>query len=331
MFPDWEILAYDIFSPHQDIISERLQILAALPKTQQAVLIVALPTLLHRLAPIDYVASRTFDYCVGENLDRSILNQQLGHAGYQRVETVYEHGEYAFRGSIIDIYPMGEKNPFRIDLLDDEIESLRIFDADTQRTLRTVEKLQLLPAREFPLDKEGINCFLNNWHDHFDRDPNKCQLYLDIKDGIAPQGIEYYLSLFFEHTASLFDYLAETTQVFTQSGIEQAATIFWQDVHGRFEEYGIDAHRPLLKPKHVFIAVEELFSQLRKYPVTTLDEQPAILSSKSENIPISQLPDIGVNAKLSNPLEKLQSFIENLDSNTRLLFCRVCRSSRGFT
>ena len=321
MFPDWEILAYDIFSPHQDIISERLQILAALPKTQQAVLIVALPTLLHRLAPIDYVASRTFDYCVGENLDRSILNQQLGHAGYQRVETVYEHGEYAFRGSIIDIYPMGEKNPFRIDLLDDEIESLRIFDADTQRTLRTVEKLQLLPAREFPLDKEGINCFLNNWHDHFDRDPNKCQLYLDIKDGIAPQGIEYYLSLFFEHTASLFDYLAETTQVFTQSGIEQAATIFWQDVHGRFEEYGIDAHRPLLKPKHVFIAVEELFSQLRKYPVTTLDEQPAILSSKSENIPISQLPDIGVNAKLSNPLEKLQSFIENLDSNTRLLFC----------
>ena len=321
LFPDWEILAYDIFSPHQDIISGRLQILASLPKTQQAVLVVALPTLLHQLPPIGYVASRTFDYRVGESLNRTILNEQLGHAGYQRVETVYEHGEYAFRGSIIDIYPMGEKNPFRIDLLDDEIESLRIFDADTQRTLQTVEQLQLLPAREFPLDKEGINCFLNNWHDHFDGDPNQCQLYLDVKEGIAPQGIEYYLKLFFDQTATLFDYLPDTTRIFTQSGLEEASKTFWQEVNHRFEEYGIDKQRPLLKPKHVFVAIEALFSQLKKQPLTILGEQPVKLSGSTENLSICQLTDISVNAKLNNPLEKLQAFMESLDANSRLLFC----------
>lgn len=321
IFPDWEILAYDIFSPHQDIISERLQILAGLPKIQQAVLVVALPTLLHQLPPIDYVASRTFDYRVGGTLDRTVLQKQLSHAGYHRVETVYEHGEYAFRGSLIDIYPMGEKKPFRIDLLDDEIESLRIFDADTQRTVETVKQLKLLPAREFPLDKEGINCFLNNWHDHFDQDPAKCQLYLDVKNGIAPQGIEYYLSLFFTQTATLFDYLPQTTQVFAQSGLDQAAENFWQEAHNRFDEFGIDAHRPLLQPKDVFVATEALFNRLKQHPVTLLDEKPAKESSSHVNLNITQLPDVGVNAKLNNPLTKLQDFIEDIDSNSRLLFC----------
>ena len=321
MFPDWEILAYDIFSPHQDIVSERLQILASMPKTKQAVLVVALPTLLHQLPPIDYVASRTFDYRVSESLDRTLLKEQLGHAGYQRVDTVYEHGEYAFRGSIIDIYPIGEKSPFRIDLLDDEIESLRVFDADTQRTLHTVEQLKLLPAREFPLDKEGINCFLNNWHDHFDQDPKKCQLYLDVEDGIAPQGIEYYLSLFFEQTATLFDYLPDSTQIFTPSGLEEASTNFWQEVRNRFQEYGVDAQRPLLKPKDVFIAVEELFSHLKSRPVTILDEKPVKVSHQAENIAIDRLPDISANVKLNNPLEKLQDFIHGIGPNSRLLFC----------
>lgn len=321
MFPDWEILAYDIFSPHQDIISERLQILAALPKTKQAILIVALPTLLHQLPPIDYVASRTFDYHVGENLDRSRLREQLGHAGYQRVDTVYEHGEYAFRGSIIDIYPMGEKNPFRIDLLDEEIESLRIFDADTQRTLHTVKQLRLLPAREFPLDKEGINRFLNNWHDHFDRDPTQCQLYKDVQEGIAPQGIEYYLNLFFEQTATLFNYLPNTTQVFTQFGLEQASTNFWQEANHRYQEYGIDPQRPLLKPKDVFVSVEALFSELKKRPVTILKGEPIEPSNQAENIAIERLPDIGANVKLSNPLEKLEVLINKFETSTRLLFC----------
>ena len=172
-FPDWETLPYDIFSPHQDIVSARLQTLANLPHTKQALLIVPLPTLMHRLAPIDFITSRTFSYRVGEDLDRDKLKDQLSKAGYKRVDTVYEHGEYAFRGSPIDIYPMGDKQPFRIDLLDDEIESLRLFDAESQRTSENVTQIQLLPAREFPLDKQATNLFLNNWHDNFDQDASK--------------------------------------------------------------------------------------------------------------------------------------------------------------
>ena len=320
MLPDWEILPYDVFSPHQDIISERLQVLASLPKIKQAVLIVAVPTLLHQLPPVDYLASRIFDYSVGENLDRGLLQKQLDHAGYQRVETVYEHGEYAFRGSIIDIFPMGEKTPLRIDLLDSEIESLRLFDPETQRTVTNVNHLQLLPAREFPLDKQGINLFLNNWHDHFEQDPNQCQLYRDVKEGIAPQGIEYYLRLFFVKTATLFDYLPDNICVFAQTGLENAAQAFWGDINARYQEYGIDVQRPLLPPAQVFITVEGLFYQLKRRPVTMLseavDEKP-----NQNNLGISQIPDIAANAKLNNPLQKLEDFIGSIDPASRLLFC----------
>ncbi|MBT4212204.1 MAG: transcription-repair coupling factor, partial [Porticoccaceae bacterium] len=155
-FPDWETLPYDIFSPHQDIISARLQTLAKLPNANHGVLIVPLTTLMHRIAPIDFVASRTFCYSIGEQLDRGLLQDQLSRAGYKRVDTVYEHGEFAFRGSIIDVFPMGVKTPFRMDLLDDDIESLRLFDPESQRTLENVEQIELLPAREFPMDKESI-------------------------------------------------------------------------------------------------------------------------------------------------------------------------------
>ena len=188
---------------------------------------VPLQTLLHRLAPTDFIASRTFSYKVGEELDRDQLKQQLSRACYQRVDTVYEHGEYAFRGSLIDIFPMGAKQPLRIDLLDDEIESLRLFDAESQRTTENISQIQLLPAREFPLDKQATNQFLNNWHEQFDGDSSKCPIYRDISEGIAPQGIEYYLSLFFDSTATLFDYLPSKTQLFNHVGIEEAAETFW--------------------------------------------------------------------------------------------------------
>ena len=253
VFPDWETLPYDIFSPHQDIISDRIQILSELPTLTQAVLVLPLPSLLHQLPPTDFLASRLFDYQVDETLDRDKLHNQLTRAGYHRVETVYEHGEYAFRGSIIDIFPMGEKAPFRIDLLDNDIESLRIFDPESQRTLSSVERLRLLPAREFPLDKEGINQFLNHWHDHFDPSTINCPVYKDVKQGIAPQGIEYYLSLFFDQSANLFYYLPEQTQVFMQGDIYSTDNTLWQDINRRYTEYGVDPERPLLAPKEIFI------------------------------------------------------------------------------
>ena len=280
---------------------------------------VPLPTLLHRLAPIDFIASRTFSYKVGEELDRDQLKQQLSRACYQRVDTVYEHGEYAFRGSLIDIFPMGAKQPLRIDLLDDEIESLRLFDAESQRTTETISQIQLLPAREFPLDKQASNQFLNNWHEHFDGDSSKCPIYRDISEGIAPQGIEYYLSLFFDNTATLFDYLPDKTQLFNHVGIEQAAETFWQDVRGRYEEHSVDPDRPILPPNKLFLAVDELFGQIKKFPRTEIDRQSADSSAGSHNIGLGSVPDIAVNAKLSNPLSKLEEFVQQFKG--RILFC----------
>jgi transcription-repair coupling factor (superfamily II helicase) len=323
-FPDWETLPYDIFSPHQDIVSARLQTLAKLPSADHGVLIVPMTTLMHRVAPIDFVASRTFSYNIGDQLDRSLLQDQLARAGYKRVDTVYEHGEFAFRGSIIDVFPMGVKTPFRMDLLDDDIESLRLFDPESQRTLENVEEIQLLPAREFPMDKESINLFLNNWHERFDHDPSKCPVYRDIKDGIAPQGIEYYLSLFFEQTATLFDYLPSNLQLFTNSGIEQAAEHFWKDIDSRYQEYGVDPERPLLKPEEIFLPVDRVFHEIKKRPRTILDSQSNDHSTHLQHPVITPVPDVSVNAKQTNPLLKLHQFLSTSDVNgvaPRILFC----------
>ena len=320
-FPDWETLPYDIFSPHQDIISQRLQTLANLPSARQGIIVVPLSTLMHRIAPTDFVASHSFSYTIGEELDRTQLQDQLGRAGYRRVDTVFEHGEFAFRGSIIDIYPMGEKNPFRIDLLDDEIESLRRFDPESQRTTETVSQLLLLPAREFPTDSEATNRFLNNWHDHFDHDPSKCSIYKDIKDGIAPQGIEYYLPLFFEQTATLFDYLPGDVQLFTHAGIEEAAVTFWQDINSRHEEYGVDPERPILPPGEIFVPTEILFHHMKQLARTIISHQQVEERAGQSNLQLHAVPEVAVNAKLTNPLNNLQAFIERSGAEVRILFC----------
>jgi transcription-repair coupling factor (superfamily II helicase) len=320
-FPDWETLPYDIFSPHQDIVSARLQTLANLPTTQRGIIVVPLSTLMHRIAPTDFVASRTFSYKLGEDLDRAHLQDQLGRAGYKRVDTVFEHGEFAFRGSIIDIFPMGEKTPFRIDLLDDEIESLRLFDPESQRTKETVDQLMLLPAREFPLDAEAINLFLNNWHDHFDHDPSNCSIYNDIKEGIAPQGIEYYLPLFFSSTSTLFDYLPDQVQLFTQAGIEEAAEYFWQDIKSRYKEYGVDPDRPILPPGEIFIAVDSLFQSLKQLPRTIVTHELVDERAGQSNLQLHAVPDVAVNAKLINPLANLRAFLDQSPADTRVLFC----------
>lgn len=325
-FPDWETLPYDIFSPHQDIISARLQTLANLPSARQGILVVPMTTLMHRLAPSEFIASRTFCYRVNDQLDRNQLQNQLIRAGYQKVETVYEHGEYAYRGSLVDIFPMGAKNPLRIDLMDDNIESLRLFDPESQRTLDNIEEIQLLPAHEFPLDKGAINDFLNCWHSHFDQDPSKCSLYQDIRKGIAPQGIEYYLGLFFEQTATLFDYLPETVQLLTHSGIEKAAEHFWQDINERHQEYGVDPDRPILPPTEVFLPVEQVFHHIKQLSRTVLTEEPVGKGSGHSNMALQAVPDVSVNAKLANPLSRLQQFIE--DNPCRILFCAESEGRR---
>lgn len=317
--PDWETLPYDIFSPHQDIISQRIATLAALPTIAQGILIAPLTTLLHRLTPIDYVASQSFSYQVGATIDREALIQQLARAGYQRVETVFEHGEFALRGAIIDIFPMGRELPLRLDLLDDELDTLRSFDPESQRTIDNMAAIELLPAREFPLDREGINRFLNNWHLQFDGAGDRSTLYKDVQDGIAPQGIEYYLPLFFDHTATLFDYLPGSTLLFNCGDLAPKAEEFWHDVHERYSEYGVDPQRPILPPTELFLSVDQLFAGFKRWPLIILERQPSG-ASHSDNLDSAPLPQVAIDAKLSQPLAALQGFID-AHPDQRVLLC----------
>ena len=222
-FPDWETLPYDVFSPHQDIISQRIAALYRLPQLKHGVLVVPISTALHRLAPTRFLLGSGLVLDVGQKLDVEEMRARLEAAGYRCVDTVYEHGEFAVRGALIDLFPMGSDTPFRIDLFDDEIETLRTFDPETQRSVDKVESIRLLPAREFPLDKKSVTDFRGRFRERFDVDFRRCPIYQDLSTGITPAGIEYYLPLFFEESATLFDYLPADTQVFSLPGIEKAA------------------------------------------------------------------------------------------------------------
>lgn len=200
-FPDWETLPYDAFSPHQDIISERITTLNKLPRVKKGILIVPLSTLMHRTAPADFIAANCFDLKVEDTINVDKLRSQLTDAGYHAVETVLEHGEYAIRGSIIDLFPTGSDLPYRIELFDDEIETLRTFDPETQRSISQIDAINLLPAKEFPFDSRAISGFKARWRERFDVDYRRCPVYTNISDGMTSPGIEYYLPLFLKSAA----------------------------------------------------------------------------------------------------------------------------------
>jgi transcription-repair coupling factor (superfamily II helicase) len=266
-FPDWETLPYDSFSPHQDIISERLQTLFNLPQTNRGVLITPISTLMHRLPPVDFVTGSSLILDIGQQLNVSQFRRQLESNGYHSVETVMERGEFAVRGSILDIYPMGSQWPYRVDLMDEDIDTLRTFDPETQRTLEQVNNIRLLPAREFALHKAAIEQFKQGWHGAFDVDHKACPTYTDISAGRIPNGAEYYLPLFFEKCATLFDYLPKQTTVITLGDHFTAAEHFWADVNNRYTEYGVDSRRPFLPPTVPFVPVEELYQHLKQMSV----------------------------------------------------------------
>lgn len=328
-FPDWETLPYDLFSPHQDIISERLRTLFRLPQVSNGIVVVPVTTLMHRLPPVEFVSQRAFDYQVGDQIDLHELRAKLERSGYRYVDTVIEHGEFTVRGALVDIYPMGSKRPFRIDLFDNEIETLRTFDPETQRTLAQTDQICLLPAREIPLDKPAIKRFQDNWIAHFDVDQRRCPVYQDISEGVTSQGIEYFLPLFFDQCATLFDYLPDNCLLFTDGTIEQSAEKFWQDLTQRYDEYSIDPTRPLLPPSEVFIPVAELFRHLKNYPRTLLstasdDTSPAKTNQLS--LPYRPLPNVAVNAKSDKPLSNLEHYLHN--TTQRTLFCAETQGRR---
>tara|TARA_R110002110_G_scaffold66978_1_gene183122 strand:- start:220182 stop:223655 length:3474 start_codon:yes stop_codon:yes gene_type:complete len=316
-FPDWETLPYDNFSAHQDIVSERLNTLYRLHSLTSGILIVPMPTLMHRLAPTEYVAGASLVLEQGETLDIDAFRRNLQRNGYSNVETVYEHGEFALRGSLFDIYPMGSKLPYRIDLLDDEVDSLRTFDPESQRTIERVERVNMLPAREYPLDRGAINRFQMNWYDAFDGDPDLCPTYTEVSAGRSPGGCEYYLPLFFDHCATLFDYLPDNAAVIAIGDHHAAAQHFWKDVTTRFEEYGIDPRRPLLPPSQCFTPVEDLYQLLGRYAVLELRHNPdAPVHQATQILPP---PELAVANSGDKPIKNLLRFMQQHDGP--LLLC----------
>ena len=317
-FPDWETLPYDSFSPHPDIVSERLATLYALHEQHRGLLIVSAPTLLQRLPPRDYIFQNSLVLNTGETLNLDAMRTQLESAGYRCVSQVMEHGEFAVRGSLLDLYPMGNPLPFRIDLLDDEIESIKTFDTETQRSLETLNTLRLLPAREFPLHEAAIRLFRQRFRARFEGDPQNCSIYRDVSNGIAPAGIEYYLPLFSEQTCTLFDYLPANACMLQLDATETACETFQQQLQERYEARRHNVERPVLPPELLFIEQAELQQQLAESARIDVD---LFRGTKTAHKKIDygvRLPgDVKLRSRSEQPAAALQAFIAGF--NGRIL------------
>ena len=263
-FPDWETLPYDLFSPHPDIVSQRVAALYRLPGVRRGVLVVSVSSLMQRLPPPAWIAGNALDLRRGQKLDMDSEKRRLEASGYRNVPQVLDPGDFAVRGALLDLFPMGSEVPYRIELFDDVIDTLRSFDPDTQRSDHPVDSVKLLPAREFPLDLTSTRRVREKLSERFDFDPRRCPLYQDLKEGGTPAGIEYYLPLFFEHTASLFEHLGSDTLVVVGEGVSDAATAFWAQTRDRWEQRRHDVERPVLPPDEIFLAPDQLRAELNR-------------------------------------------------------------------
>ncbi len=313
LLPDWETLPYDGFSPHQDLISERLSTLYHISRGEAEVALVPATTALYRLAPTEFLAAFTFFLKKGERLDVEKLRAQLAHAGYSHVTQVVSPGEFSVRGGLIDLFPMGSALPYRIDLFDDEIETIRTFDVDNQRTVYPVAEIRLLPAREFPLDDKGKSRFRSRYREEFEGDPSRSPIYKDIGNGIAPAGIEYYLPLFFEKTATFFDYLPKSAVICLHGDVPAAISEFWQDTKSRYKMMGGDRARPLLPPEVLFLQDEAFFLSLKGFPRLAVGR-----TGTAESLARS-LPSVAVERKADDPLLKLKAFTREFPGRVLLL------------
>ncbi|HWG31298.1 MAG TPA: transcription-repair coupling factor [Steroidobacteraceae bacterium] len=336
--PDWEILPYDLFSPHPDIISERLLTLFELPRARHGCLIVAAETLLQRLPPRNYVQARAFELGVGEPLALEPLRERLVEAGYASVSQVGSPGEFAVRGSLFDVFPMGSRAPLRIDLFDNEIEGIRQFDPETQRSLDSLEKVRLLPAREVPLDADAVREFRRRFRTRFEGDPTRSSLYRGVSEGLAPAGIEFYLPLFFEGTATLFDYLPSNAVIVHDAALPGALAKAWHDIEARYEDRRHDIERPVLAPAELFLEPPELDAKLEPFASITLNafkadtelqavleppaSEPARTAVDSEpvrprveptlrNFPTSAPHELRIDPRAEQPFAPLEAFLRD--------------------
>ena len=308
LLPDWETLPYDHFSPHHDLVSERMATLYRIMRGDFDVALVPAATALARLAPPSYLAGRSFFIKTGTALDLAALRSQLALAGYSHVTQVVAPGEFCVRGGLVDLFPMGSALPYRLDLIDEQIESIRSFDPDSQRTLYKVPEIRLLPAREFPMDEAGRNQFRRSFRDRFEGDPTKRAIYKDVSNGVAPAGIEYYLPLFFEGIATLFDYLPAEAKLAMHGQVHEALTEFSRDAEGRHQILAGDRSRPVLSPSEIFLSAEEFFVRAK-----------AFARAAGGAIEASALPDLAVERRAPDPLHRLRAFLSATSSRVMLL------------
>ncbi len=320
LFPDWETLPYDTFSPHQDLISERLATLWRIQQrkkdTGADVVIVPATTALYRLAPPSFLAGYTFEFKVKQKLDEARLKAQLTLAGYSHVTQVVSPGEYAVRGGLIDLFPMGSLVPFRVDLFDDEIDSIRTFDPDSQRSLYPVPEVRLLPGREFPMDDDARARFRSRWRELLDGDPTKSRIYKDMGNGVATAGIEYYLPLFFEETATVFDYLGGNATVVLHGDLEPAFHRFWQDTKDRYRLVKDAPDRPALPPESLFLSSEQFYAQANSYAQLALR---ASVQDVEDSAQFQKLGEMSAVRGAEDPLVKLKSHIRNTPHRVLML------------
>jgi transcription-repair coupling factor (superfamily II helicase) len=312
-FPDWETLPYDLFAPHPDIVSQRVAALYRLPGMKQGVLVVPVATLMQRLAPRNYIHGSSLVLATGQRFDLDGEQRRLAGAGYRHVPQVAEPGDFAVRGAIVDIFPMGSGEPYRIELLDDEIDSIRTFDPESQRSMNKVRDVRLLPAREFPLSEETAREFRNVLRERFPIDPRRCPLYQDIKEGTAPAGIEYYLPLFFANethggTETLFDYLSADALFLLAEGALEAAAAFSRQALDRYEQRAHDVQRPILPVAELYLSPDELRERLNRQ--LRVDLLAPGCDPRAFDLGTQPVPDLPINRKDEAPAAELRGFVE---------------------
>jgi transcription-repair coupling factor (superfamily II helicase) len=317
-FVEWETLPWDSFSPHQDIISQRLSVLSALPSLLHGIVIASAPGLLQRLPPVDYVAARTLEIKTGQTLDRQDFIDSLSAVGYLRVPQVSEHGEFAVRGSLLDIYPMGAGRPLRIDFFDDEVESLRIFNPDTQLSGEKTDSVSILPGREIPFDESDVKLFRHRYRERFAGQPSKSRVYREVSDGISHGGIEYYMPLFFEQTATLIDYLPARSVIFAETDLQAVLDKTWAEIEERYALCSLDPERPILEPHESFATPGDIQAQMTDARRVTYSSQSIAESTNALNAATRMPPAMRIEARYEDAAQALGNFLQTFDG--RVLF-----------
>ena len=321
LFPDWETLPYDLFAPHPDIVSERLATLHALPALERGIVVVALPTLMQRLPPRRWIEAHALELSQGQSLDLEAFRARLVAGGYASVSQVMAHGEFAVRGSLIDLFPMGSAQPLRIDRFGDEIESIRAFDPESQRSAGSLERVRVLPAREYPLNPDGIREFRRRYRARFEGDPNRSPLYRQVSDALAPAGIEYYLPLFFEQLETLFEYLPEQTLLIDTADLGARAEAVWQETVERFEQRRHDVERPVLEPGEISLPPNEVRTSVARFAVIEVSSAKVELRAHhgaAANFPTRAPPQLRVDPRAVEPAAALGEFLTTFEGRVLL-------------